>query len=186
MLNGNRITWIQTYSGKKLDFENPTTDMIDLQDIEAGLEGLQRFAGQLGDRYTVADHSINLAELIPWQEPAAKLAALMHDAAEAYMMDIPSPLKNIMGGRYAHLEFKLQRVIAEKFDMQYPWVPWGAEIADYDKAICAAEAERYFMHKPIDNWHEHVSDIKVPTSHVDKHKEGTWLSLVEDTLKLRG
>lgn len=87
------MTAIATVSGRVLNFMEPTIESIGLEDLAAGLAAMPRYAGQTIARYSVAQHSLLVARLV---EPRFRLHALLHDAAEAYMGDVPSPLKDAM------------------------------------------------------------------------------------------
>lgn len=190
--NRKRHTFIQTYSGYKIDFADLDYKQIQLVDIAKGLERQHRFAGQLNTEYTVADHSINVANIyapiLPDQTPSlaqwlSRLAALMHDAAEAYMGDMPAPLKSMIGGKYAAIEFKIQNAICKRFNLSYPHVPWNAEISKIDQALCGLEALKFFDYEPIDDWNLDMPMISgLHTSNIRIYNDGTWLSMVEACL----
>ncbi len=112
------MSWIQTAHNKKLDYLHPSTDQILIEDIATGLSSMPRFAGQLKNWYSVAEHCI-LAERLYFQgTPRPKtntaLAILMHDASEAYMCDVPTPLKKLLP-EYQKIESRLMQVIKSKF-----------------------------------------------------------------------
>lgn len=52
-------------------------------------------------------------------QPAIQLFALLHDASEAYLRDLPSPVKNLPGLKEAYeaVEAKMMRAIHEKFSL---------------------------------------------------------------------
>lgn len=104
--------WLQTYSGQAFDILAPTTSTIRIEDIAHALSNLCRFAGHVRTFYSVGEHSVR-ASHIP-QSRDLQRAALMHDAAEAYIVDIPSPLKPLLTG-YREIEQRIESVIAEKF-----------------------------------------------------------------------
>ena len=107
------MTKILTYTGKSLDYLNPSEDQIDILDIAYGLSREARFNGQTDKFYSVAQHSYICSMLVP-REYAKE--ALLHDATEAYMKDIPRPLKNLLPD-YKHLEYNLETVIRRKFGL---------------------------------------------------------------------
>jgi hypothetical protein len=121
---------IRTYTGKYLDVFNPDPEQIDILDIAHALANTCRFGGHTREFYSVAQHSIMVAELVP---PELKLQALMHDAAEAYLTDIPTPIKKRLPG-YVELEDNLMKVIAARFGFDWP-------MADEVKAADKAELE---------------------------------------------
>jgi len=84
------MTWIQTRSGKRLDLTAPRAEDIDPMDIAYSLSKLCRFNGHTLRFYSVAQHSVILSEQV---SPEAAFYGLMHDAAEAYIGDIATPLK---------------------------------------------------------------------------------------------
>lgn len=84
------MNWILTASGKRFDLFEPDADMIDPRDISHSLAHLCRFNGHTREFYSVAQHSCIVAELVPEEH---KLAALLHDAPEAYLGDMTRPLK---------------------------------------------------------------------------------------------
>lgn len=117
---------IRTVSGKYIDVFDPTPDMICIEDIAHSLSNMPRFGGHLPYFYSVAQHSLWCAQEA--SEPN-KLAALLHDTTEAYILDFPSPIKKEFP-EYKKMEDKLMKVIAAKFNIQYPFHP---EIKEIDK-----------------------------------------------------
>ncbi|HEY9559765.1 MAG TPA: hypothetical protein VIR29_03130 [Anseongella sp.] len=109
----------QTYTGKLIDFRNVHPEDIDIRDIAHGLAHITRFGGQAQNHITVAEHSLTVASLVPDEH---KFTALMHDAAEAYLGDIPKPLKNLLPD-YSRIEKYLMNIIAAKFGFEYPVHP---------------------------------------------------------------
>jgi uncharacterized protein len=119
------MTYIRTRSGIKFDYVNPTVDMIISSDIALGLSNTCRFAGQCSSFYSVAQHSVLVSELV---EPQFAVCALLHDASEAYMTDIPRPLKKLLPD-YKLIEDKVMSVISEKFKFDWP-MPEEVKVAD--------------------------------------------------------
>lgn len=87
------MNWILTQTGKRFDLFEPDADMIDPRDIAHSLAHLCRFNGHTREFYSVAQHSCLVADLVPAEH---KLAALLHDATEAYLGDMTRPLKEWM------------------------------------------------------------------------------------------
>lgn len=104
---------INSYSGIVIDFLNPKIEMIKATDIAQGLGNTCRFGGQINQFYSVAQHSILVCELAPAH---LKRAALIHDAAEAYLGDVISPVKHLIRDLYEPLEQRLLTVIFERFN----------------------------------------------------------------------
>ena len=116
---------VRTFTGKYVDFKNPQPDMFDIADIAHALSNIPRFGGHLPTWYSVADHSLLVASLVSVE---FRFDALMHDATEAYLMDMPKPLKNLLPD-YRELEGKVFSVLAEKFNLSCP-VPSEVKVAD--------------------------------------------------------
>lgn len=108
------MTWLGTNNGKRIDLLDPRADQIDLDDIACGLHHVPRFMGQTYRHYSVLSHSMNVASLVPAEY---KLCALLHDAAEAYIGDVPTPLKLMLGDTYRDVEHKIAKAIATHFGL---------------------------------------------------------------------
>lgn len=86
---------IETWSGRFLDLSDPHAVSINREDIVMGLSNCCRFAGQSRRFYSVAEHSVLVADLVKnlgGDEPE-QWAGLMHDAGEAFYHDLTAPLK---------------------------------------------------------------------------------------------
>ena len=104
--------WIETASGLKYHFLDPQPDEIDIQDIAFALSNKSRFSGHT-QFFSVAEHSVCVAYRLPAH---LRLAGLLHDAAEAYLGDIPSPLKAVLPD-YKKLEKLNEQAIEKKFNV---------------------------------------------------------------------
>lgn len=107
---------IRTPSGRYVDLLEPQADTIILEDIAWGLAHAFRFRGNSYNRQrpiTVAEHSYMVARDLSANKVTAKVG-LLHDAAEAYLGDVPSPIKKYLGN-YNLVEEKLLEVIYSKF-----------------------------------------------------------------------
>jgi len=107
--------WIQTYSGRRFTPTNPYADAIVIQDIAHALSMQCRFSGHVKKFYSVAQHCVLVSYLC---DQADALWGLLHDASEAYLVDVPSPLKK--SGKFdSYLEFedKMQKTICKRFNL---------------------------------------------------------------------
>jgi len=101
--------FITTYTGKKIHYLDPQPDEIDIEDIAHSLSMTCRFSGHCKKFYSVAEHSVRVADIVPLK---LRLQALLHDAAEAYITDIPRPIKEVFGLRSCE-ELILHRILAK-------------------------------------------------------------------------
>lgn len=106
--------WIQTYSGLRFSYTNPEPDMISLEDIAHSLAHICRYNGHCKPFYSVAQHSVLVAQYCP---SGFERQGLLHDAAEAYIGDFPKPLKMFLGDNLKFLEHRIQGVIATRFGL---------------------------------------------------------------------
>lgn len=121
--------WMETHTGMKL-FLPVTAEMLNIEDIAHALSLQCRYAGHTNEFYSVAEHCCILADYV-WrysrgfdhkQRKRLALSALLHDASEAYLVDIPKPIKPYLSN-YKELEQQIEGVLAEKWDLVYPWTP---------------------------------------------------------------
>lgn len=101
-----------------LDLECPDPGDIHLEDIARGLSRAPRFAGLTEVPLSVAEHCLLCEELARgFKMPlVARLAMLMHDAAEAYICDLPAPLRQLLPG-HVRIEERLLDAIWQRFDL---------------------------------------------------------------------
>ena len=111
--------WEGTVSGNKICFLRPDQATITIEDIAHGLAFQTRFCGQTTAPYTIAQHSVLCARyVIESGSGEFAIEALMHDAAEAYMGDCCSPLKDLLGESWFQAEERLEYAIACAFDLR--------------------------------------------------------------------
>jgi 5'-deoxynucleotidase YfbR-like HD superfamily hydrolase len=130
--------WIETYSGKRFNLLNPDSEMVDITDIAHALSNTCRFGGHSREFYSVAQHCVLCSKVAP---EAISLQALLHDAPEAYINDIPTPVKGLLP-QYKQLEDKIWKIIANKYKVSEIMDPLIKEI---DRRMLVTEA-RDLMH----------------------------------------
>lgn len=123
---------ILTGSGMPLSLTYPSWRLIDDQDIARALSRICRFGGHTRHFYSVAQHCVLASQLVP-QEDA--LAALLHDAPEAYIGDMVTPLKSLMPA-FQQIEQRVWAAIADRFGID-PVMP--ASIKRIDLQLLATE-----------------------------------------------
>ena len=137
--------WFQTFTGRSYWPADPRPEDIDIEDIAHALSMLCRFGGHCRRFYSVAEHSIHVSHLVP---PEYALHALLHDATEAYLVDVPRPIKRMLGG-YAEMEELNWRAIAARFGID-PVMP--RSVHDADQNMLLAERDQLLVR--TDRWDE--------------------------------
>lgn len=138
---------IQTFTGEMFDIYYPDPEKINLPDIAHALSMLCRYGGHSRNFYSVAEHSVMMADYFDQRgEQDLARVALLHDATEAYMGDLVRPLKmSLSMVRYREVEAQLQAVIYEKFRLP-PEHP--LEVKDADLRICNDERVVLMLPRP--------------------------------------
>jgi hypothetical protein len=141
-------SWMQTYSGRMFWPIDPRADEVHIADIAMALSNQCRYNGHCLRFYSVAEHSVLVSKLV--EQKGADLNfvrwALLHDASEAYVCDVPRPLKPFMAN-YGELEGNVMKAIAEHFELEGSMpqiVKW------FDTMILKAEMEQIMSAPPAD------------------------------------
>ncbi|SFP49822.1 hypothetical protein SAMN03159489_01053 [Pseudomonas sp. NFPP07] len=139
------MTWLLTASGRQFDLLNPTAAMVTPYDIAHALAHLCRFNGHTRQHYSVAQHSLLVADLCPEKH---QLAALLHDATEAYIGNMVRPLKQVMP-QYRQVEETIWQAICDRFNLE-PGLPDCVLRADM--VLLATERRDLMPAHPEDEW----------------------------------
>lgn len=131
--------WIETYTGKKYSFLNPRVDQIDAVDIAHALSKICRFTGHTKWAYSVGQHCLLVSAHLSntgYSNPIA-LAGLLHDAPEAYVSDLSSPLKSLLP-IYRDIEASAASVVEERYGL-LPGALNDPRVEDADRAVTERE-----------------------------------------------
>ncbi|KAB1440348.1 hypothetical protein [Pseudodesulfovibrio senegalensis] len=126
---------VRTHTGKNLDLANPNSKEICIEDIAHHLAKLDRYNGAGHYSYSVGQHSLLVADALPKEY---KLQGLLHDATEAYLGDVVSPLKAMLP-EYRRIEGQVMRAICNRFQITFPR---PQIIKKADQAVMAAEMQQ--------------------------------------------
>lgn len=137
-------SWMETNTGRIFYPLAPCAKDVYIDDIAHALAYQCRYGGHARFHYSVAQHSVLLADYAasrydprraetkhgPWDEPTAARAGLimlMHDSAEGYLVDLPRPIKHAMP-QYLEAEARLEQILFPLFGLPYPMPAWAKEL----------------------------------------------------------
>ena len=160
--------WMLTHAGKHVDPLNVRPEDICLEDIAFALSNISRFGGHV-PFLSVAEHSVRVCMAAP---PKLKKAALLHDAAEAYIGDIIWPLKRsiaiwdkdnaVMGNPFEKCDHPMIRDIEMGImwkvgvRLGFAFVEWGKmmePVTELDYLDCLAAGIDAWGVDAIFEWH---------------------------------
>lgn len=140
------MDYILTHSGKYW-FDDPAREPITIQDLAGPLSRLCRFTGHTRVFYSVAQHSVMVAKLLPQRYA---LRGLLHDGAEAFLGDVSSPLKDRLGEAYRSLERPATAAIFAAFGV--PENEGAAEAVHHADMVALATEKRDLMPEDPNPW----------------------------------
>ncbi len=153
--------YITTYTGRHFDPTNPSMALIRITDIAHSLSLICRANGQVSRFYSVAQHCIACATEAAARGLSARLqlACLLHDAGEAYLCDLPRPVKNLLAD-YIAAEDRLLDVIERKY--------LGASLSEEERALVrkidddmmSYEFHHLMAEEISDEWRDIVSQVR--------------------------
>lgn len=176
------MMWMQTYTGKKFNYRSPAPEMVDIYDIARALSMQCRFNGHVAEFFSVAQHSVFVELHLTHLSANLRLQGLLHDAVEAYLGDIVSPLKWFLPV-LAEAESRIWCTICEKFNLEVRLHP---DVRKADKLMLMREVMELLPINMVHEWNE-----KGPPSNLIKkiipldpmHAEKLFLDTFE---KLKG
>jgi hypothetical protein len=155
---------LTTYTGRVVNPIDMDPAHIAIEDIAHHLSMLCRFNGATRTFYSVAEHSVRVSRLAERtaagptgvvalaDAPTVKqiaLAGLLHDASEAYLSDVPRPVKSTPGfAGYLQVEAELQARIFARFDLPFRGMP--AEVVLADDKMLAIEFRDLIANPPAE------------------------------------
>jgi len=148
---------ISIVGGDFFDLLNPAGNDYDIEVIAHALSRINRFTGHIeAEFYSVAEHSVLVSEAVP--EKYA-LVGLLHDASEAFVGDVASPLKKLLGKAYSDIEDSIQLEISKRFGLPYPY---PEEVHEADKRVYWAERRTVAPGKDT-LWHQELRSSRKVT-----------------------
>lgn len=140
--------WKRLSSGKYVDLNNLQAENLDVKDIETALGGINRFTGHFKDvpPLNVAEHSMLCLQMGRIFEPddlELHLALLTHDFAEAYIGDVASPVKQVLGDRWYNFATPIEELVELTFYGSYMDPEMHSRVKIYD--LASLDIERRVM-----------------------------------------
>lgn len=116
---------ISLKSGVMFNYKNPGAVRVPIGDIAHALSNICRFSGHVRHFYSVAQHAVNCSYIVPSE---FAFTALMHDTAEAFTNDLPTPLKTAIP-EIKDLEIRIETAMSQQFGFTFP-LPEEIKLAD--------------------------------------------------------
>ena len=122
-------------------------DTVCLSDIAHSLAHICRFVGHCKRHYSVAEHSLFVADILKRQgyPAAAQFAGLMHDAHEAYCGDVVTPIKEAIGPAWRHLEDGIERTVHSALGISALMAKWKSPVHRADSCALVTEIRSLFL-----------------------------------------
>ena len=193
-------TFVETVSGRRFDFDRPTLNRVWMPDVAHALSQQCRFAGHTAHFYSVAQHCLNVRGAVGGRNatPALQIAALLHDAAEAFVCDLPSPVKHRAGIEgYRELDHKVTLAVVNSLYLRCEDAELvcglirSPEMKQADIAVTLAERAALLRHNHANRWEYDALDIRPASIDADPMAPGdvceTYLRRLRNALSaLRG
>ena len=152
------MSYITTYTGKHFDPVTPDKNLIDIRDIAHALSLICRGNGHVKTFFSVGQHCINAAKeaILRGYSDRIILACLIHDAGEAYLSDVPRPVKPSMP-EYNQLEDRLLNMVYEKF--------LGSPLTEEEQRLVKS-VDNDLLYYDLKELLNEVLDVPAPSLHI--------------------
>lgn len=115
-----------------MNYHYPEKSDVTIEDIASALSNNCRFSGHLPRFYSIAQHLVNTSKIVP---DNFAFTGLMHDTAEAFTNDLPTPLKWEFP-IFKELEGRIEAAMGKKFGFEFPYPP---EVKEADTIMLILE-----------------------------------------------
>lgn len=143
------MSWIQTFTGRRFHPLTPRAEDVCIEDIAHALANQCRFSGHVRHFYSVAQHSVLVSDNCP---PEDRLWGLLHDAAEAYLVDLPRPVKQGLRANHImlfdNLESSIMSCVCARFQLPHT----QPESVDKADVLLLATEARDLMAPLAEGW----------------------------------
>lgn len=165
--------WQQTMSGKEIVFQaildGNMLDQINIEDMAHALSYQCRYAGHVKFPYSVAQHSL-IASYALEAVGGDPLEGLCHDMHEAYITDLPTPVKRVLGPAWYEFEDQFQAQIYRALDLPFS-VPMSVDCKKVDYGMLAWESGGFVVDRLHDwNLPSHILDMTAEIQQIAAEK----------------
>lgn len=143
---------VETFSGRYVDTGNPSPESICIEDIAHALSSICRFGGHSLRFYSVAEHAVFVSRRIESEgyNSGVVMQGLHHDDAEAYLGDIPRPLKALLQPIYGLLSKQMDEAISVSLGLSNH-AEYASLVKEADNFALLVEANHLMLSHGI-NW----------------------------------
>lgn len=177
---------IRLRSGRYFDLADPKPDQFTFDDIAGGLSHVCRFGGQVPRFYSVAEHLINCATVAVGRGLNVQecRAALMHDAAEAFIGDCVKPLK-VMLPDYQRVEARVEAAIGERYGIDFAataaaWKPIDRAVLIAERKIMIPDQVKWTGEDEVEQVRIRVGYLHPDAARAVFESTAHWLGLATD------
>lgn len=152
---------IQTFSGGIFYPLDPRADEINLVDVAHALGNKARFTGHTRKLYSTAEHSVRVSWFLRSQGQSLmrQYVGLHHDDSDAYLPDVPTPLKKMPEfAWFCAIEKKVQEKCYERFNCI---IDDYSVIKEVDTILLLTE-KRDLMPEKNGNWNTKFTQTPIP------------------------
>ena len=136
------MTWIVTADGHECSLEFPVHADYNIGRIAHSLAQINRFNGHAARPYSVAEHSLlvlDIAERHLRLDVHGQMAALMHDAHEAFVGDVSTPMKDLLGAPMRRIELRHSHLMSLQFNFHTALTVHHFDVKSADTLALAVE-----------------------------------------------
>lgn len=155
--------WIQTNGGRRFSLDHVKPELIDIEDIAHALSQLCRFNGHTREHYSVAQHCALVSQNVP---PEHALVGLLHDAHEAYVGDMTSPMKVLVPGFQA-VEDRVHGEVLGAYGLS---LPLPADVLIADLRMVLTEGRDLLPGGILHDWNIPLEPYEFTVQPLDSHK----------------
>ena len=148
--------YLTTKTGSRIDLIDFDDNVYSIIDIADSLAKQWRWNGAIDRFYSVAEHCVHVSRNVPDE---LALDALMHDAAEAYICDLPRPIKRVVPG-YCVLEDALMQSIAKQFGFNFNTAHDGP-VKEVDNKLLVTEHRQLRRGSSLDWENFTINGVKI-------------------------